>query len=63
MINSPRVAISPIPHISAWWAQVTLTPEDNKTTVFRSGTPQGARGLTPVGGHMLPSSTVGASLL
>jgi len=47
----------------AWWAQVTVTPDERRTMVFSSGTPQGDRGLTPTGGQLLPSSTLGASLL
>lgn len=47
----------------AWWAQVTLTPDDRRTIVLSRGIPHGANGLIPIGGHMFPSSTVGASLL
>jgi hypothetical protein len=63
------VKVSPInpsfasPDISAWCAHVTVTPDDRSTTVFSSGTPQGLSGLIPIGGHILPSSTVGANLL
>ena len=46
-----------------WWVHVTVTPDDNSTIVFSSGTPQYARGLIPFGGHIFPSSTVGANLL
>lgn len=31
--------------------------------MFSSGTPQGDNGLIPIGGHVFPSSTVGANLL
>ena len=47
----------------AWCDQVTETPEDNSTTVFKRGTPQGERGLTPKGGQLLPISIEGAKLL
>jgi len=46
-----------------WCAHVTVTPEDSKTAVFRSGTRNGFIGLIPVGGQHTPSSIVGASLL
>ena len=46
-----------------WWDQVTVTPDDRRTTVFSKGTPQGERGLIPVGGQIFPISIVGANLL
>lgn len=46
-----------------WWDHVTVTPDDNSTTVFSNGTPHGERGLIPIGGHELPSSIEGANLL
>lgn len=45
-----------------WWAQVTDTPEASRTAVFNSGTSNGFSGLIPVGGHVRPSSRVGARL-
>jgi hypothetical protein len=66
---SVTVSVKPIspsfalPNINAWWAQVTVTPEESNTTVFNSGTPHGLSGLIPIGGHMFPNSTVGARLL
>ena len=52
-----------LPLISLWWAQVTLTPEDNKITVFSKGTPNGLKAKIPNGGHSFPSSTFTAKLL
>jgi len=46
----------------AWWAQVTLTPEETKIIVFNRGTPNGLKGATPKGGQSPPNSTLGASL-
>lgn len=45
-----------------WWAQVTLTPDANKITVFNKGTWKGLKGTTPHGGHNKPNSIVGLSL-
>jgi len=53
ILSSPKIA---------WWAQVTLTPEDNKITVFNSGTWKAFKGSTPQGGHILPNSTTGLNL-
>ena len=38
----------------ARWAQVTVTPEDNKITVFHKGKPQGSNDVIPCGGHVQP---------
>jgi len=38
-------------------------PDDNKIIVFNKGTPNGLNGDRPIGGHCLPSSIAGASLL
>jgi len=46
-----------------WWAHVIVTPDDNRTAVFSSGTRNGFRGVIPVGGQVTPISTVGARLL
>lgn len=45
-----------------WWAQVTVTPDANRTAVFSRGTSKGLRGMMPVGGQQPPSSGVGARL-
>jgi len=41
------------------WAHVTLIPEDNRTTVFSKGTPQGLKAWTPSGGQEDPTSILG----
>lgn len=45
-----------------WWAQVTVTPEPSKITVFNKGTWKGLNGKIPHGGHIEPNSTVGLNL-
>lgn len=50
------------PSIMLWWAHVTVTPEANRTAVFRRGTSKGSRGVIPVGGQQPPNSGVGARL-
>lgn len=45
-----------------WWAHVTVTPEANRTAVFRRGTSKGSSVVIPVGGQQPPSSGVGARL-
>jgi len=47
----------------AWWAQVTLTPEESKMIVFIKGTLNGSNASSPRGGHKHPSSTFGDNLL
>jgi len=42
---------------------VTLTPDDSKIIVFNRGTPNALKTLMPVGGHNVPTSTFGDSLL
>merc|ERR1719436_865900 len=51
------------PSISAWCAQVTLTPEESKIIVFIRGTLKGSKASIPIGGHRQPSSTLGDRLL
>lgn len=46
-----------------WCAQVTVTPDANRTAVFSKGTLNGFRGVIPAGGQQHPSSGVGDSLL
>lgn len=48
--------------IRLWWAHVTVTPEANRTAVFKRGTSKGSIGVIPVGGHCPPSSGVGDRL-
>jgi len=38
----------------ARWAQVTLTPEDNKIAVLSKGIPIGHNGVIPLGGQQQP---------
>jgi len=52
-LSSPRID---------WWAHVTLTPDDNKITVFNNGTWKAFKGSTPQGGHIFPNSTTGLNL-
>ena len=52
-----------IPSIKLWCAQVTVTPDASNTAVFKRGTLNGLMGSIPVGGHLHPSSGVGARLL
>jgi hypothetical protein len=49
--------------IKLWWAQVTVTPEDNRIRVFKRGTLNGLKGETPVGGQNRPISILGDKLL
>ena len=51
------------PIINAWWAQVTLIPEEINTIVFNNGTWKGLKTLIPKGGHTEPTSTLGDNLL
>ena len=46
-----------------WCAQVTVTPDANRTAVFSKGTLNGFSGVIPAGGQQHPSSGVGDSLL
>ncbi len=44
----------------AWWAQVTVAPNESKIKVLRKGIPQGFNTLIPLGGQIAPISIVGA---
>lgn len=57
------MALDRSPSISLWWAQVTVTPDANRTAVFNNGTLKGFSGLIPIGGQQHPISGVGESLL
>ena len=61
--NKPYKEPLLFPCIKAWWAYVTVTPEDNKITVFNKGNSNGFIALIPIGGHLAPSSIVGAKAL
>lgn len=47
---------------NAWCAQVTLTPEANKITVFKRGTWNALRESIPHGGQIPPNSITGLNL-
>lgn len=55
----PKVAEDGDPEDKAAWDQVTVAPEESRTTVFRSGTEKELRGLSPRGGQQEPNSTLG----
>lgn len=46
-----------------WWAQVTLTAEERRTTVLRSGIEKASKPTTPTGGQEEPKSTAGPRAL
>ena len=68
---NPRIIVKPnlwtawvwLDSMMAWWAQVTVAPEDNKMVVFSKGIWKGLKGWIPRGGQYIPISTVGAKLL
>ena len=64
MVN-PRLWIAWVwfDSIIAWWAHVTVAPEDNKIVVFNNGIWNGLKGWIPRGGQYIPTSIVGDSLL
>ncbi len=43
-------------------AQVILTPEDNKITVFKNGNPHGFKTSIPCGGQIAPIAIEGIKL-
>jgi len=49
--------------MSAWWAQVTVTPEARRRPVLKSGLEKVFTGSIPIGGQIQPTSGVGARLL
>jgi hypothetical protein len=49
------------PEIIAKCAQVTVAPDDNKSTVFNKGTFQGFKIAIPLGGQMAPNSIAGVN--
>lgn len=69
--KTPKTTVNPSPMIDSllspltilWWAQVTVTPELSKITVFSKGTEKGFKGSIPNGGHITPTSTEGDKLL
>merc|ERR1719158_2814711 len=63
VIQSPCPVWEKFPSIKAWCAHVTLIPDEIRTIVFNRGTWKGLNTLIPNGGHSLPISTFGDSLL
>lgn len=63
VINKELFASVKFPSITAWWAHVTLTPEEIKIKVLSNGTPKGLNTAMPLGGHLLPNSTFTLKLL
>jgi hypothetical protein len=61
--NNPCVVCEWLFSIKLWWAQVTVTPEDNKIAVFSKGTWNGLKVKIFIGGQFFPSSIVGERLL
>lgn len=49
--------------VTAWCAQVTVTPEARRMAVFSRGIWNGLKGVKAVGGQQLPSSIVLFNLL
>ena len=62
MISNPILVWEKFPIIKAWWAQVTLIPEEIKMIVFNKGTWKGLKTLIPNGGHTEPTSILGDNL-
>ena len=49
--------------ISLWCAQVTVSPDVNRISVFKRGICNGLNGEIPLGGQFIPNSVVGDNLL
>ena len=62
MIIKPILVWEKFPIIRAWWAHVTLIPDEIRMIVFNNGTWNGLKTLIPKGGHIEPRSTLGDSL-
>lgn len=58
----PLVVAFLSPAIIALCAQVTVTPDDNKITVFHNGKPQGSKVVMPAGGQTKPTLSAGDKL-
>ncbi len=52
-----------LPFSISWCAHVTVTPEERRRIVFRSGILIGLKEVIDRGGHLCPSSVVGEILL
>ena len=65
MKNTLKISVKTKPKIDSykylvttlWWHQVTVTLEDNKTTVFKSGTLKVSKNSTPTGGQDILHAT------
>ena len=62
MHHNPWRVLKWSPSINAWWAQVTLTPDETKTIVLSKGTWKGLKVEIPKGGQRAPTSVLGAKL-
>ena len=54
MANKPFVVVERSPAKIALWAQVTVTPDDNRIIVFHKGKPHGSKAEIPWGGQTQP---------
>lgn len=59
---SPLITNARSPTIIALCTTVTVTPEDNKITVFNKGNPQASKVIIPLGGKAKPTPIAGAKL-
>ena len=59
--TKPNTASILLPAVIAWWAKVTVAPEQSNNNVFNNGTSIGLNGSIPFGGHMEPISITGAN--
>jgi hypothetical protein len=60
--NNPFVVTIRCPAKIDWWAQVIVTPDDNKIIVFNKGKPQGFKVDIPSGGQIHPIPIEGAKV-
>ena len=60
---NPKIASLLSPLINALCDHVIVAPELNKIAVFNNGTSNASNGTIPIGGHILPISTVGTKAL
>jgi hypothetical protein len=63
VIINPLIVSFLLPLIIALCDHVTDAPDDNNIAVFNSGTSKAFKGVIPIGGHTLPTSTVGTNAL
>ena len=69
--KNPRITVSVNPCINpflsssnkAWWAQVTVVPDNNNTRVFIKGMSQGSNVSISFGGHTFPTNSFGNKLI